>query len=221
MEPLNEHSHQTWLAVPASLGRIYFIQILTKNDLEHQETLFKRLLYSYLTSTLDNMRNAESSEGKNSATRRLFETTIKGSMNEWIIPAAEVLNSPKSIRDPAEPLCWVPELGTAPAAFHPPPASTSAPPIFAFLHSFYTMVSSLWYTSCILYLLDTKPECLLSKSTGWNLHVHKKVTWRALPAFLSQHCPFSSPSKTLLVKIRCSSAQIKIMGPASFSPTCF
>lgn len=65
MEPLNEQSHQTWLAVPASLGRIYFIQILTKNDLEHQETLFKRLLYSYLTSTLDNMRNAESSAGKN------------------------------------------------------------------------------------------------------------------------------------------------------------
>lgn len=46
MEPLNEHSHQTWLAVPASLGRIYFILILTKNDLEHQETLFKRLLDS-------------------------------------------------------------------------------------------------------------------------------------------------------------------------------
>lgn len=70
MEPLNEHSHQTWVPVPASPGRIYFIQILTENDLEHQETQFKRLLYSYLASTLDNMRNAES---------RPFETAIKGS----------------------------------------------------------------------------------------------------------------------------------------------
>lgn len=63
MEPLNELSHETWLAVLASPRTIYFIQILTKNDLEHRESLFKRLFY--LASALDNMRNAESSEGKN------------------------------------------------------------------------------------------------------------------------------------------------------------
>lgn len=78
MEPLNEHSHQTWIAFPASPRRIYFIQILTKNDLEHQETWFKRLLYSYLASSLDNMKNAESSSGKIQATRPL-ETAIMGS----------------------------------------------------------------------------------------------------------------------------------------------
>lgn len=51
-----------WLFQPE---RICFVQILTKNDLEHQETQFKRLLHSYLASTLDNMRNAENSAGKN------------------------------------------------------------------------------------------------------------------------------------------------------------
>lgn len=61
MEPLNEHSHQTWLAVPASPGRIYFIQIL--NDLEH--CLKAVISLFYLASTLDNMRDAESSAGKN------------------------------------------------------------------------------------------------------------------------------------------------------------
>lgn len=57
--------------------------------------------------------------------------------------------------------------------------------------------------------LDAKTQGLLSsKYTGRNLHVHKPVAQRALQILLSQHCLFSSTSKALLVKRRCSSAQI-------------
>lgn len=47
-----------WL-LPASPGRIYFIQVLTKHHLEYQQTPFKRLVSSYLASALDNLNNAE------------------------------------------------------------------------------------------------------------------------------------------------------------------
>lgn len=70
--------------------------------------------------------------------------------------------------------------------------------------------------------LDAKTQCLLSsKYTDWNLSVHKEVAQKASHVLLSQHCPFSSPSKALLVKRRRSSAQINITGPAPFSPTRF
>jgi len=49
-----------WLS-PASPGRADFVQILAKNDQEHQQTPFQRLLSSSLTSALDNLNNAENS----------------------------------------------------------------------------------------------------------------------------------------------------------------
>lgn len=59
MELLAEHSHHTWQLFPPSPGEIYFIWIFTNNDLEYQQTPFKRLINSSLASAPDNMNDAE------------------------------------------------------------------------------------------------------------------------------------------------------------------
>lgn len=58
MEQFDEPGCQASLAAPSLSNRIQFTQILTKNDLQYQETPFKKLSSSYLAHALGNLNNA-------------------------------------------------------------------------------------------------------------------------------------------------------------------
>lgn len=150
------------------------------NDLEHQETLFKRLLYSYLTSTPDKWEMQRAVQVK----IRLQEDPLRLQLREVMnsISSRGVLKTALNPLGSQQSPCAVFQSWALPLQYfiH----HQQAPQHHQYLpfYAHFTPWSADHATPLAFHIFWTPKQCLLSKYTGWNLHVHKKVAWRALHA---------------------------------------